>query len=470
MAGKGLDDFFITYRYALHLAQGQGLVFNPGERVFGLTNPGFALLLAALHVVTRVSVPALATGVFGLSLLAVAVLMLADARGHGRLPEAAVGGSLLVGSSYLWAQQGGEGIPMTALLLGAASLAQGHPALAGLLAGSAVWFRPEAGLGVALLCLILWTEERRLPMRLGAAAAGIVLTGVLQAWWYYGSPVPTSLAAKQAIASHLLATWSGRGFWPRAAWLVPRHAGPLWALLVALGVAGAVPLWRHGGLSGRLLALTAGTLAVAYPLTGVPFAPWYTAPIAAGVLYGLPYLFGALLRTSLARLATAPLRLAVGIALGFLFTLPLAVSLLPASFKWHREFDWPPFMERYRLAGLWLRDHAPSGATVACFEVGALGYYSDRRIVDLLGIVTPAMLPYVRARDFAGAFLAKSPDYAVYDEAREARSGWMPTSRPWFESAYQCAARLGEGRDHVLVYQRRRSVPLPRPGPPQDAS
>jgi hypothetical protein len=45
--GAALDDFFITYRYALHLAGGQGFVFNPGQRVFGLTNPGLAILLAA---------------------------------------------------------------------------------------------------------------------------------------------------------------------------------------------------------------------------------------------------------------------------------------------------------------------------------------------------------------------------------------------------------------------------------------
>ena len=32
------DDAFITYRYARNLARGEGLVFNPGERVEGYTN------------------------------------------------------------------------------------------------------------------------------------------------------------------------------------------------------------------------------------------------------------------------------------------------------------------------------------------------------------------------------------------------------------------------------------------------
>ena len=45
--GWTVDDFYITYRYAGNLAAGRGFVFNPGERVFGLTDPGLGLALAA---------------------------------------------------------------------------------------------------------------------------------------------------------------------------------------------------------------------------------------------------------------------------------------------------------------------------------------------------------------------------------------------------------------------------------------
>ena len=40
------DDAWITYRYAYNLAAGDGFVYNPGERVFGTSAPGYALLLA----------------------------------------------------------------------------------------------------------------------------------------------------------------------------------------------------------------------------------------------------------------------------------------------------------------------------------------------------------------------------------------------------------------------------------------
>ncbi|HNS73548.1 MAG TPA: hypothetical protein PKI81_09100, partial [bacterium] len=41
-----LDDAFISYRYARHLVEGHGLVFNPGERVEGFSNLLWVLLLS----------------------------------------------------------------------------------------------------------------------------------------------------------------------------------------------------------------------------------------------------------------------------------------------------------------------------------------------------------------------------------------------------------------------------------------
>src|SRR5687767_9880728 len=46
------DDAFITYRYARNLAEGLGMVYNPGapwEPVLGTTTPGYTVLLAGLY-------------------------------------------------------------------------------------------------------------------------------------------------------------------------------------------------------------------------------------------------------------------------------------------------------------------------------------------------------------------------------------------------------------------------------------
>src|SRR5207245_1004968 len=45
--------------------------------------------------------------------------------------------------------------------------------------------------------------------------------------------------------------------------------------------------------------------------------------------------------------------------------------------------------------GVWARDHTPPTASFAAADIGAFGYYSERRVLDLYGLVTPVMAPIV---------------------------------------------------------------------------
>src|SRR5207247_899918 len=48
LGGWLVDDAFISFRYAQHLVDGYGLVFNPGERVEGYTNFLWTMIMAAV--------------------------------------------------------------------------------------------------------------------------------------------------------------------------------------------------------------------------------------------------------------------------------------------------------------------------------------------------------------------------------------------------------------------------------------
>ncbi len=43
-----VDDAYITFRYARNMAEGKGLVYNPGERIQGSSTPLFLMLLGGL--------------------------------------------------------------------------------------------------------------------------------------------------------------------------------------------------------------------------------------------------------------------------------------------------------------------------------------------------------------------------------------------------------------------------------------
>lgn len=457
VGGWAHDDFFITYRYAQNLAEGRGLVFNPGERVFGTTAPGLALVLAGLHLVSGVSIPWLGSLVTGAALLVSAAVLLREAGATGRRAEAAVGGTLLVGTSASWALQGAEGHLVLAALLAAAHLAGRRPVLAGALVGGAVWLRPDALVGAGILGLLLGAERRRIPWRYGAPAAAVVAAGVALAWTWFGEPLPATWAAKQAAVEGLgggLAV-SGEAFWPAAWPHLLRHAGPAAPLLLVLGVAGQWPLYASGGRAARLLVLQAAGLALAYPWLGVTFAPWYAVPVLAALLYGAAHLAGGAARAVAASLGRGRLAGGAAVLLAALLVGPPAVSIARAGAGFFRSAGDPLHHRGYREAGLWLRAHTPPGTRIAFVEVGTLAYYADRPILDLFGLVSPEVVPHVRRGDLAGAFVREPTEVVIVRPGLEGFMGRI-TSSPEFRRRYREAVRLlPDSHDWVAIHRRR---------------
>lgn len=55
---------------------------------------------------------------------------------------------------------------------------------------------------------------------------------------------------------------------------------------------------------------------------------------------------------------------------------------------------------------LWLRDHTPAGALVATHDVGAVGYFSGRPIVDMAGLIDPQVVPLLANQHALRDYLA----------------------------------------------------------------
>ena len=49
----------------------------------------------------------------------------------------------------------------------------------------------------------------------------------------------------------------------------------------------------------------------------------------------------------------------------------------------------------------WLKNNTPEGSVIATHDVGAIGYYSDRRIVDVAGLINPEFIKKLNTKDFA---------------------------------------------------------------------
>jgi hypothetical protein len=205
------DDAYITFRYALNLANGHGLAFNPGEHVEGFSNPLWTLLLASLHILTGAEIADTAR-VAGLlfalgTLTCVFLICLRSAEPPASMPLAlAVLLIVLTPGFHVYATAGLEG-PMLGFLLtaGLASslgTSRGARLLAASLFGLAGITRPEGPLYALLWFLATVNPAFSVPklLRMEAGRFLVMITPI--AVWqvfrliYFGAWLPNTAIAK----------------------------------------------------------------------------------------------------------------------------------------------------------------------------------------------------------------------------------------------------------------------------------
>jgi hypothetical protein len=73
----------------------------------------------------------------------------------------------------------------------------------------------------------------------------------------------------------------------------------------------------------------------------------------------------------------------------------------------------------------WIAQNLPPDAVVGTHDIGAIGYYSGRRVVDMVGLVSPGMIRHIGDFDGLGRFLASQ------------RVTHLAVLRNWFEVSSQ---------------------------------
>lgn len=378
----GYDDPFITYRYADNLIRGLGFVYNPGERILSTTTPFFTLSLAASGRIWP-DLPRLANFLGALS-LALGALFLWDLSRSWQSPLVGWAALLLYPSFPLLLTTLGSEMPLyIALCLGSyAFYARQQYTQTALLAALGVLTRPDGILVPALLALHFLVRVRTpIPWRAIALFLGISISWFAFAWFYFGSPLPATLFTKQQQAVMAISQGFAQGFITTFRGYLNWWQYRLETILIGVGV--IFTLFRS-----RKWLLFLAWLAIyflAYTLLGVSRYFWYYAPLVSGfvVLIGLGI-------TGLVALAA---RLVPSIPAWRLSLGLVALLLLPLTFAQVRGvLRYPQLPSRlgiYRAVGEWLHANLPPEASVGTLEVGIIGYYARRPMVDFAGLIQP---------------------------------------------------------------------------------
>lgn len=64
----------------------------------------------------------------------------------------------------------------------------------------------------------------------------------------------------------------------------------------------------------------------------------------------------------------------------------------------------------------WVDQNTPQNARIASVETGAVGWYCNRYLIDIVGLTTPQNARYTAKRDFS-SWLEEKPDYIVVHPA-----------------------------------------------------
>ena len=381
--GFSVDDSWIYAQMARNVATGHGFAFNPGEPVAGSTGPLYTFILALFYALFHEVV--WSAKIFGIACLAGSAFAIHRAV-RALVPErpgAALAAGLLLATSpaLLWGSVSGMEITLYLLIVswGIDGYARGRWNLATFLWSLGVWVRPD-GLFLAALALVLGPPREIWKRALCAAppiAAFLLFNHSIGGHWMpqtVGMKAHFGIVAKHTV--NMVREWG-------ALWGIPyRVTDDLEApvLLLALLAIGTVLLARRR----PILVL----YAIGFPIALSLFRD-HSGSHKRYILYVIP--FGITLASAgLAMIASRLGGTSGGRALAAVSCVCLVWQLVLARGEAENHgWNVQNINEMQARLGEFARRITKPGDRIAANDIGAIGYFSERPVVDLMGLITP---------------------------------------------------------------------------------
>ena len=413
--GFPLDDSWIHLTYARNLAQHGEWAFRLGERSAGSTAPLWTVLLSIGFLIGLA--PYIWTFLLGwavLSLLAVYAENVARNLVSSYTSRVPWAGLFFVFAWHLtWSAVSGmetllHGLIILVVLGELIKGSHRYPTL-GLLAGLSIWVRPDGLtllgpiLFVAFLSETTWRSRAEAILKTLIGFGSLFLPYLLFNLALSGNPMPNTFYAKQAEYEPF---WLSQPFLPRLRnYLWPIAASPFIALLPA------ALIWS----SKKIHARNWGALASLIWFLGYVAIYFARLPAYQHGRYIIPalpilYLWGIL---GLLELLSSP---RTNKLLGFLWQAVTVVLCLTFEFVGARQNAYDIFWIESEMVttARWIQQNVPPEAPLAAHDIGALGFYVPNPLVDMAGLITPDVVPFIRDEPRLADYLdSKSVDYLV---------------------------------------------------------
>ncbi len=492
-----VDDLYISLRYAYNLATGHGLVFNLGERVEGFSNFLWVLLLA-IGAFFRARLPLLSkllSVLFGAGTISLFWLMVKNELrpSSSATLVTAFATAFFFSMSYafvFWSASGME-TSLYAFLILLSLLTQLKD-----IESKSTWTVSGAVFILLALCRVegivfygfsllpKWLSLRKNPdlllsrklLKEGVLVLSAFFVALLIRHAYYGQWISNTYYAKLGGS--------------------PWHVGMAYFLSFArhyygLMIMGTIGLILMRGPLAYLRNLIAAYLVGYTALIIFIGGDWmwyfrFFVPLLALLWLAVAHLFlksWDWLNQSFVKNAYA--RIGMILLLMVIFLFPMRHTFIGSSDLkglLQLQVKKPAFniealiIKTHREIAQYLTEHAPAGSVIAANHIGALGYYSNFTIIDMVGLTNPTVAKLNKRfheKNDPQAILARHPDYVILttrtkpEKDKFVADYWVGETAlyhlPQFKQQYEAWGRYWEytfdGKSEYVVVFRRKSEP-----------
>ncbi len=451
------EDALITFRYVENLINGYGFVYNIGEHVLGTSTPLYTIFIAFLGVL---GLPFVEAGrilnILADSLVTLLLYRILSEKGYSLT-------GLLVGLLYtlsahniFWSASGMEtGLYVFFIILSFYLYLKHFSKWASFTATLCVLTRIDGVILLVILGIDKLFRHRKFPWKEAFISCITFAPWGIFSILYFGSPIPNSATVKisfyknffyyaptKSIINYLLTLSSSMAN--------KTHVVKILFIFVVLGVIFIIVHSREMWIiPGYVLAYLGAMIA-----GDALLFPWYFSSLNAPyfLLIGLGIFFSWQILNQL----NQQWYYFKKISHVFIFAISLIIlgSFIHAVFQAHEKGQRYTLRTRQSLkaVGIWLNENTDENTIICAGDIGSIGFYSKRPILDYVGLVSPQVIPYNNRLDRTGIIQDFQPTYFIIGEYDPLLRELYMTN--WFTDTYTLKARYLPKAGNVTLWQR----------------
>lgn len=403
------DDALIYYRYIQNFLDGYGLVYNIGEKFNGLTSPLYTYISISLAFIFHNNIQYTQIGI-GAFFLFLTSIMLIPLFKHAVSEKIIIlFPPLLASSVYFYKTFGLETTMLLFLILLAICLFnRGSYFMLAITSSLLLLTRGESLFFIITLVFYHFFKKRKNPSIKIFIIPGIILCLHFSfTYIYYGALLPNTLSAK--IKQGASGLWGTMAFMHHSPdffdWFFNKNLFVLTALL-ATALIGLYAARKN--MTMRIMLVFLFLYCTFFVALNIPDYFWY---------YGYVFLvFYTLSLWGMQGISDFIGRSSLTIFKKYNYVIVLLVFLsifIQQTTIAYKKLNGLEGHTPYTIMGKWIRDNTEPNAKIACIEIGHIGWYSRRYIIDILGLINPYNADFIGEKKFDAWLNHYSPDYIL---------------------------------------------------------